>query len=74
MFCEFCEISKNIFFTELVWATASENKKKKKVYVFMLIYDIEMCQKVATYWDYGIHERIYWLLISSKHSSKFIPR
>ena len=40
----------------------------------MLIYDIEMCQKVATYWDYGIHERIYWLLISSKHSSKFIPR
>ena len=39
----------------------------------MLIYDIEMCQ-VATYWDYGIHERIYWLSISSEHSSKFIPR
>ena len=23
-FCEFCEISKNIFFTEHLWATASE--------------------------------------------------
>ena len=24
--CEFCEISKNTFFTELLWATASEQK------------------------------------------------
>ena len=27
-FCEFCEISKNTFFTEHLWATASELSRK----------------------------------------------
>ena len=28
--CEFCEISKNNFFTEHLWTTASENLLKKR--------------------------------------------
>ena len=31
LFCEFCEISKNTFFTEHLWTTASINKKTEKV-------------------------------------------
>ena len=30
--CEFCEISKNTFFTEHIWVTASESKAIMKVY------------------------------------------
>ena len=30
--CEFCEISKNTFFTEHLWETASANLSKRKTY------------------------------------------
>ena len=30
--CEFCEISKNTFFTEHIWVSASESKAIRKVY------------------------------------------
>ena len=35
--CEFCEISKNTFFTEHLWATASE-KKEKRCYLRKIIF------------------------------------
>ena len=37
--CEFCEISKNTFFTEHLWATASKATKQKSYY-FRLIFRI----------------------------------
>ena len=39
--CEFCEISKNTFFTEHFWATASTAFRFKKIYD---IY-VETCKK-----------------------------
>ena len=33
--CDFYEISKNTFFTEHVWATASGGKKAKKTYILL---------------------------------------
>ena len=37
-FCEFCEISKNTFFAELLWTTASNTKvmeKKPAIYEYV---------------------------------------
>ena len=34
--CQFCEISKNTFFTEHLWATASENKTLTSLKMFWL--------------------------------------
>ena len=31
--CEFCKISKNIFFTEHLWATASVNRSHRLVFL-----------------------------------------
>ena len=33
--CEFCEISKNIFFTEHLWATASEEHLRMTASAFL---------------------------------------
>ena len=32
--CEFCEISKNTFFTEHLWATGSVNKKNRNIFCY----------------------------------------
>ena len=42
--CEFCEIFKNIFFTEHLWAAASNFSQMKNLYcnvmqIFELVYD-----------------------------------
>ena len=36
--CEFCEISQNTFFTEHLWATASEHSKRIKAFNLKLLY------------------------------------
>ena len=47
--CEFCEISKNIFFTEHLWATASDGNQSNELLfkaIDVFVYDC------TTHWFY----------------------